>query len=197
MTETENAVTKPTDPAELSIDAVRQSILPAERVRVIDRPGQINIAMSSGGHYPGCKLVLFETAEKANEFFTLHSNLLAVDWRVGASNQLFVLYTNQLTPEEIEVMEQQGRWLREKVEEYMSIKVKQAELEKTQEEERIKEVNELATDGRKFRHIRDAMYKKAREAGLDPTSVDKELGKMLQGPKSGSLETNLKKGKSK
>ncbi len=201
---------KAIEPGDLPIDTIRQAIVPANRKQIIDHPGFINIAMKDGGHYPGCKLIEFvgvtgpdptfnkSAVDKANEFFTDHANLVIVEWKLHDSS-VYVLYTNQLTDKEIEVLNESSTLFREAVEKKMAQQVSDEEEAEKAEKARIEELNQLAADGRKWRAHSHALTKLMATKGISQEAVEKELRKLLQGPdqsKPVSLAENLaKKGK--
>lgn len=142
--------------------------------------GSTSYAQPQGkGEYPGATCKVFRTISGYNRYFEKNSHLLVINdhyipYFFGLFTMVIVMMTNQLSPDELEDMQETSR----------EIEFKMADRRKTKTEAREKqaalavatrdEVNRLADVGRKY----EARVKHMRS--LDPTTQErKDLEKQI------------------
>ena len=161
MTKTEEIVTG-TD-AQLPANNVRTRAVLA-RAEANGR-GFINIGGQFTGHYSKCKSVVLG-ADSVDFFFEQNQGMLIVNMLALTDGRVLVTYTKTLDEEEIEVLQEFGNELMEKVEQRRAAAQASIEAAAAEKEAKAKEDRELLEWARTHKDLFDATVRELRELKL-------------------------------
>ncbi len=140
---------------------------------IVQKPGHINYR-SDVGAFSGCAAKFFADTDAMNAFFAAHTNLLVTDILLSASNGLVVLYTNQLTEEEMtdftEFSKEVNLKMEQRKKERRAAAIKQEEAQKAAEVE-LKRVLEV---GRKCEEHHSPLLERMKKLEQEVKQLRKE-----------------------